>query len=96
MNINDYVGSPLNSEKQTRVEYVRDDFGLESRYPVQSYVSIKGRRDLMGKIDRFEDGKIIVKIFNEVYSVPPQDFDSIFFMHPKEELGWYRKTKNKG
>lgn len=95
MNINDY-DTPLQvQDVQTRVEYVRPDYYLENRYPANTQVSIKGRRDFMGTIDRLEGENVIVKIFDETYSVPPQAFDSIFFVHPREESSWYRKSKKR-
>jgi len=93
MNINDFEIEPMEQDRNTYVEYVVEDHDLNSRYPLNSNVSIKGRRDFEGVIDRLEDGKIIVKIFNETYSVPPRDFDSIFFMHPREKSTWYEKLK---
>ena len=95
MNIKDYEIIPLEEDKNTYVEYKREDYDFANRYPINSFVSIKGRRDLEGKIDRLEEDNIIVKIFNQTYSVPPQDFDSIFYIHPQTKYNRYKeKLKN--
>jgi len=93
VNINDYNMVPIDDSMQTKVEYVSPDFAVDERYPVQSTVSIKGRRDFEGFIDRVEGKYIVVKIFDETYSVPLTDFDSIFFLHPKKKSTWYEKLK---
>jgi len=96
MNIQDYEITPLEEDKQTYVEYVQENFDLDTRYPAQSTVSIKGRRDFEGVVDRLEDGNVVVKMFNETYSVPPSAFDSIFFLHPTKKINWYEKLKPNG
>ena len=95
MNINDYQTLPIEQDHQTRVEYVRDDYGLDTRYPANSTVSIKGRRDFEGVIDRIEGNGVVVKMFGETYSIPHQTFDSIFYIHPVEKRNWYEKLKTK-
>lgn len=96
MNINDYEIQPPEEDNNTYVERRKEDYDLADRYPLDSTVSIKGRRDFEGRIDRIEDGHVIVKIFNETYSVPPRAFDSIFFVQPKRKVSWYEKLKNSG
>ena len=69
-------------------------FDIEKRFHPNTNVSLKGRQDFVGKIDRLEEGKVIVKILGETYSVPPQEFDSLFHMHePDSPENWYSKLK---
>lgn len=96
MNIQDYEIIPPEEDRNTYVSRVREDFDLPDRYPAESTVSIKGRRDFTGRIDRLEDGEVIVKIFGETYSLPPRAFDSIFHLHPKQKKTWYEKLKENG
>jgi len=94
MNINDYEIQPPEEDRNTYVEYRREDYDFADRYPVDSSVSIKGRRDFEGRIDRLEEGNVVVKIFNQTYSVPPRAFDSIFYIHPQRKTSWYEKLKS--
>jgi len=94
MNINDYNIVPLEPQI-TKVEYVRPNYDLESKYISDAAISIKNRRDLKGVISGVEDGKVIVKIFNETYAIPPQDFDFLFFMHEAENKLPYNRSRER-
>jgi len=93
MNLNEYDSNIIEEpETGAAVEYVRPDVGIENRYVPDSVVSIKGRQDIRGKIDRIDGKNVIVKIMGETYSVPPSQFDSLFFVHPhKSPENWYAK-----
>lgn len=94
MNIKDYEIESVEENNKTYVQY-NNNFDIESRYPAGSVLTVKGRRDLKGYIDRYEDNKAIVKIFGETYSVPFQVLISFFYIKPKEKTNWYDKLKNR-
>jgi len=95
MNINDYQMPPQEESAPTTMQYDSFDSAYENRYPSGSQVSMKGRPDVLGRIDRIEDKDLIVKIFDETYKIPPEKFETLFYMHSENSpTNWYSRTKN--
>ena len=94
MNLSDYEIPVEEKDTTTRREYQDLSSMYDGRYPEGSTISMKGRPDAVGRIDRIEDSKLIVKIFDETYSIPPERFESLFFVHPNNSPeNWYSKMK---
>ena len=95
MNINDYDINYVEEETYRTVDHERPNMGIEEKYIPNSVLSIKGRQDIRGRIDRIEGEEIVVKIMGETYRLPPDKFDSIFYVHPsKSPENWYAKSRD--
>lgn len=96
MNINDYdINYVEPEERYQTVSYDRPDADFEANYIPNSVISVRGRPDIRGNIDRLEDGEIVVKIMDETYRLPPDKFDLMFYTHPaKSPENWYAKTRS--
>ena len=95
MNINNFKVSPTETpDTTTHVEYKRFDSELMKKFQPGSKFYFKNRQDLIGKINRIEDGKIIIEIMGETYSFPPQDFENFFSLLPDNgPVHWYQKVR---
>lgn len=95
MNINDYDINYVDQEDYKTMKYNSPDIDLDNKYIPNSVVSIKGRQDIRGKIDRIEENNIIVKIMGETYRFTPTEFDNLFYIHPaKSPQNWYAKRND--
>jgi hypothetical protein len=95
MNLGEYDIVPEEKDTTTRVQYDDFDSVYENKYPAGSAVSMKGRPDAVGRIDRIEDPNLIVKIFGETYSIPPQRFESLFYLHTdRSPENWYSRIRS--
>ena len=94
MNLWDYDIEEEEKDNTTKMEYKTFNSVYEGKYPADSIVSMKGRPDAIGRIDRVEDPNLIIKIFGETYSIPPEKFESLFFVHTDNSPeNWYSKSQ---
>jgi hypothetical protein len=92
MNLWDYDIIEEEKDNTRKMEY--GTFNYDGKYPEGSVVSMKGRPDAVGRIDRIEEADLVVKIFGETYKIPPEKFESLFFVHSDNSPeNWYSKLR---
>jgi hypothetical protein len=89
-NVNDYDFHEF--DERSLVEVERKSFDRLSRYTPDSTVSLKSRPDVVGRIKRIEDDNLVVTIFEETYSIPPENFEQLFFVREENSPeNWYTR-----
>ena len=93
MNIYDYDVEIDAPKDENVMEYKEMDSGLSREgYEIDSQVSLKNRPDFVGRIDRIENSKVVLKMFDETYAIPFNDFDRLFFVqNNKSPQKWHAR-----